>query len=735
MNKRKSSMFAMSLRAKILAILVVMGAATTGVTAYEMWVAAREAKELAMFQFKGYAREIASKISTQFYERYSDVQAFALNPVLPSKDERDIGSALDSYAMMYGIYDVILFVDTNGRYIASNSKAPDGRRIRSDLLRDRDYAKTPWFQAAISGTFTEDKARGYAGTFFEDAHVDPVASLAYEAKSFGTSFTTLVRDSNGGVVGVLTNRANFSWVEGEFRQMNSILVDLHMGSTEFTLLNRRGEVLVDYDPDERVGTDVKRDFDVLLKLNLAEKGVEAARSLVAGKSGSDISVHARKKIPQVVGYQFIDEPKWIPAIGWGVMVRESEDELMAHVDRMQRNFYLWTGTVLALVFGFSWWIVNRLAKDFISVSDKLREAAELTTETAGRLADSAQTVSESSAEQAAAVQETVSSMSEISSMITQTTQNVRECGGIAADVSAKTEQGNQVMRRLAAAIESANHANAQLQSMASIINEVSGKTMVINDIVFKTQLLSINASIEAARAGQHGKGFSVVAEEVGNLAQMSGNAAKEIQLLLADSQKQASQIIEVTQARSRESQEVSNEAIAAFSDIAAGIQAINERLRSVDQATREQELGIKQISSAMDQMDQTTQRNSSVSAETSAFAKTLGSQSERTYRVMRAIRALVLGRDEMRKVRPKDLDIVDRLIGVTPPEAVDLPGPTEAAISGEVAEASAQSSRLELLAGRIAARTPPPVEAGPRRKEPEAEPELSADSPEFRRSA
>jgi uncharacterized coiled-coil DUF342 family protein len=732
MKGRKISMFAMSLRAKILSILVVMGVTTTGVTAYEMWVAAEEAEELAMFQFKGYAREIASKISAQFYERYSDVQAFAMNPVLLGRDERGITSALDSYAVMYGIYDVILFVDTNGRYVASNGKAPDGRRIRSDLLRDRDYSSTAWFQAAISGSFTEDKERGYTGTFFEDAHIDPVASLAYEQKSFGTSFTTLVRDSNGAAVGVLTNRANFSWVEGEFRQMNSILVELHMGSSEFTLLNRRGEVILDYDPDERVGTEVKRDFDVLLKLNLAEKGVEAAKSLVAGKSGSGVSVHARKNIPQVIGYEFINEQKWIPAIGWGVMVRESEDELMGHVDRMRTNFYLWTGVVLTLIFGFSWWAVNRLAKDFISVSDKLREAAELTTETAGRLADSAQTVSESSAEQAAAVQETVSSMSEISSMITQTTQNVRECGGIAADVSAKTEQGNQVMRRLAAAIESANHANAQLQSMASIINEVSGKTMVINDIVFKTQLLSINASIEAARAGQHGKGFSVVAEEVGNLAQMSGNAAKEIQLLLADSQKQASQIIEVTQARSRESQEVSNEAIAAFSDIAAGIQAINERLRSVDQATREQELGIKQISSAMDQMDQTTQRNSTVSAETSSFAKTLGSQSERTYRVMRAIRSLVLGRDEVRKARPMDLDIVDRLLGTTTAEAADVPVQTNEAMPDEVA-ATANGARLDALASRIAARTP--VEPGPRRKGPETEPELSADSPEFRRSA
>ncbi|MHA0111674.1 methyl-accepting chemotaxis protein, partial [Klebsiella pneumoniae] len=78
-------------------------------------------------------------------------------------------------------------------------------------------------------------------------------------------------------------------------------------------------------------------------------------------------------------------------------------------------------------------------------------------------------------------------------------------------------------------------ANSQLQSISNIIGEISAKTNIINDIVFKTQLLSFNASIEAARAGQHGRGFAVVAEEVGNLAQMSGNAAKEIRALLEDS--------------------------------------------------------------------------------------------------------------------------------------------------------------------------------------------------------
>lgn len=74
--------------------------------------------------------------------------------------------------------------------------------------------------------------------------------------------------------------------------------------------------------------------------------------------------------------------------------------------------------------------------------------------------------------------------------------------------------------------------NRKISEIVQVISEIGNKTKVINDIVFQTKLLSFNASVEAARAGEHGKGFAVVAEEVGNLAQMSGNAAKEISDML-----------------------------------------------------------------------------------------------------------------------------------------------------------------------------------------------------------
>ncbi len=142
-----------------------------------------------------------------------------------------------------------------------------------------------------------------------------------------------------------------------------------------------------------------------------------------------------------------------------------------------------------------------------------------------------------------------------------------------------------------------------------IIHSIKEKTQIINDIVFKTQLLSFNASIEAARAGQYGRGFAVVAEEVGKLAQMSGSASKEIDQLLADSQKRVTQIVDAVQHRVRDGKEVSGEALKRFNEIAKQIVTISDKVNQVGEATLEQEGGVEQTARAMDQMDETALHN------------------------------------------------------------------------------------------------------------------------------
>jgi len=267
------------------------------------------------------------------------------------------------------------------------------------------------------------------------------------------------------------------------------------------------------------------------------------------------------------------------------------------------------GILAALVFcGLAIYKIRQLVFQKILILDS---AVKRSTDIGGHLYDSSHQLSVSNQEQAAAIQESGSALSEISSMIAQTTDNVRLSQTTAEQVYSKSVEGRQVMERMTHSMSSIQKANQQLQDITRVIDEISAKTSVINDIVFKTQLLSFNASIEAARAGQHGRGFAVVAEEVGNLAEMSGHAAKDIELLLGDSQRRVRETLESIQARVGDGSRVSDQANNAFNEIAEKIDLINSQMKAINEATQQQAVGIQQANAGMTQIDVSAQKNNS----------------------------------------------------------------------------------------------------------------------------
>jgi methyl-accepting chemotaxis protein len=263
-------------------------------------------------------------------------------------------------------------------------------------------------------------------------------------------------------------------------------------------------------------------------------------------------------------------------------------------------------------------------------SEEVNGAAQHMTARSAELAQSA-------TEQAAAVQQSVASMTEMSSMIAQTTDSSSESLTHIRRMAERTEDGNRIMERLASSTEAINQANSQLGEMVDIIDEISAKTSVINDIVFKTQLLSFNASIEAARAGQHGRGFAVVAEEFGNLAEMSGQAAKDIQALLETSKKQVTDLVGMTHQRVSDGQTVSKEALSIFNEISRETNNITRQIQRISDASREQQVGVQQTSTAMNEMDQAAQRSSQLASETLRSAADLSEQSKRLTGIMQGL--------------------------------------------------------------------------------------------------
>ncbi|MBX3034070.1 MAG: MCP four helix bundle domain-containing protein, partial [Bdellovibrionaceae bacterium] len=179
---------------------------------------------------------------------------------------------------------------------------------------------------------------------------------------------------------------------------------------------------------------------------------------------------------------------------------------------------------------------------------------------AAQIASAAEELSQATTEQAASLGETAAAIEEMNSMVGKNSENARSTSSTSVVSQQKAGEGKNVVEKMISSMdeinssnnnimEQVNQSNARIAEIVNVIEEIGNKTKVINDIVFQTKLLSFNASVEAARAGEHGKGFAVVAEEVGNLAQMSGNAAKEISSLLEESVNKVNSIVSETKTR------------------------------------------------------------------------------------------------------------------------------------------------------------------------------------------
>jgi methyl-accepting chemotaxis protein len=298
----------------------------------------------------------------------------------------------------------------------------------------------------------------------------------------------------------------------------------------------------------------------------------------------------------------------------------------------------------------SFMVIKNLSKTISQAIDKLKINSKEVSNVSVHSAASATELSEASTEQAASLQETMASVEEISAMVNQNADSAMKVKTAVDDNQKSTEDGSRSVDAMMHAIDDIKDTNdkilSQMESsnkefseIVKIISEIGEKTKVINDIVFQTKLLSFNASVEAARAGEHGKGFAVVAEEVGNLAQMSGNAAKEISDMLSNSIKKVNEIVQQTTVQVDKLVEVGKDKIImgqstaqkcreSLAQISSNAQNMTVMVAEIAHASKEQAQGIQEINKAISQLDQVTQQNSTVSQQSAGHAEQLNVQAQ-----------------------------------------------------------------------------------------------------------
>lgn len=289
-----------------------------------------------------------------------------------------------------------------------------------------------------------------------------------------------------------------------------------------------------------------------------------------------------------------------------LFIEEAQDS--SNTAMIVNSVILIVGIMLGLV--IAWFFVRDIYLALSRVSEDLANGSEKLIVSSSHLGSSSGNLAELTTEQSSAIEETVSSMEEMSAMISQTTQNAGTSQDEAHQALATISKGKEVVGMMVNSMTDIARSNDKLQSIVKVIEDINNRTKIINDIAFETKLLAFNASIEAARAGAHGRGFSVVAEEVGKLANVSGEAADEVRNLLESSLSDVKEIVADTRSKVDQGQGISRECEQSFLTIEKVIQGMSSGIEKIAQATKEQEIGVRQTNHAMTEMEKLTQSNS-----------------------------------------------------------------------------------------------------------------------------
>jgi len=232
-------------------------------------------------------------------------------------------------------------------------------------------------------------------------------------------------------------------------------------------------------------------------------------------------------------------------------------------------------------------------------------ATDLIGSNAGAVAEAAQDISDRMTRQAAAIEQSVAALDGVTASINKTAEGTNAASGVAAEADRAAVQGGSVVQGAVEAMGEIEQSSTKISRIISVIDEIA----------FQTNLLALNAAVEAARAGQAGKGFAVVATEVRALAQRSAQAAKDVGMLIKESETSVEGGVSLV-----------NRTGDAFNAIVGQVAEISRQVGNVAEAATQQASAINQINAAIIDMERLTEENAGFVDRSSEASRNLANQ-------------------------------------------------------------------------------------------------------------
>lgn len=338
-----------------------------------------------------------------------------------------------------------------------------------------------------------------------------------------------------------------------------------------------------------------------------------------------------------------------------------------------------------LIFGLALLLMGyynrKISQALANLADRLKESADIVMNRGDSLSEMAAQLSQSTESSAAALEQTSVTTKNINQSVIEAKSLADEAAKAILTTKECANTGHVSIQAVDEAMKKINVSNDEIlghveqnyedmQQVTRIIQTISEKTKIINDIVFQTKLLSFNASVEAARAGEHGKGFAVVAEEIAKLAEVSGNASKEISGILDSSSTTVNTIVESTKTRISVSVKQSSENIKVGVDRTASCaQALQEIVTHAEKASQLAEVIVEsstrqsqsttEINTAIGLLSNATAQNSSLATGTAKESSDMKEQSDILLEIVERLEYEVHGSNPKKKSAEQSTDSND----------------------------------------------------------------------------
>ena len=307
----------------------------------------------------------------------------------------------------------------------------------------------------------------------------------------------------------------------------------------------------------------------------------------------------------------------------------TDQTLLESVKSTQKTVTIVSAIALIIGILLGIFMPRGIVKVLTGISKEMDDSANQVASAAEQMSASSQSLAEGTADQAEAMSETSSSLETMSAKTQQNEANVREADNLMKDANVIVNEADDAMDELSSSIKEISIASEETQHIIKTIDEIA----------FQTNLLALNAAVEAARAGEAGAGFSVVADEVRNLAIRAAEAAKN-----------TSELIEGTVRRVKDGAVIVDKTNDAMTKVSQSALKIGELLSEIAIASQDNTSKIAEINNHISEADTITQQNASSAEESASAAEEMSAQAEQMKELVNTLRTMVGGKaDETEK--------------------------------------------------------------------------------------